>query len=486
MPTIIEQQPLYKWQMGADDFLCTVSNDAVVSGVPTGYFNVKILAEVFISNTTINTALATQLIGTFKAIPNNKGRGIFNFKSVIENHVIAQNDGYEATDVLPASRHNGVPYISDATPHSIHVIDRFALNTSSLRYLKIQFKLEGATALGGPVSIISGTAINSIQFSVTNTYVPVDATYFQSGMRYSWADTTKYYMNFDNEPTQGYYLTNMPLYQNVNQKDYHTMSFLNSRLPYLGTDSKYTFFHWYKPNGVLINSVGVQLDPSNGAEYPTITDGDTDTKYVTVGCGPANLRNQNVNFRNDLDAGLIGYYTVEQRTSNQPQDRISQLYYFNIECAPFNNYEPIRICWLNQLGAWDYYSFNRKSTTSLSTKKSDYTQLAGSWNGEYWQRKGWKGGSKTFRSNTTTKIKMNTAYISEDYNQAFEELMNSPEIYVLNEWVEFDSAMWKNNKYVHPAKLKTSSFTRKTKANDNLIQYSFEIEMSKTQAVQNA
>ena len=36
------------------------------------------------------------------------------------------------------------------------------------------------------------------------------------------------------------------------------------------------------------------------------------------------------------------------------------------------------------------------------------------------------------------------------------------------------------NQYVTPVRLTTSSFTRKTVANDKLIQYTFEIEKSKT------
>jgi|TARA_R110000744_G_scaffold211127_3_gene330268 hypothetical protein len=493
MATIIEQQPFYTWQMAADDFLCTVSNDAVVSGVPTGYFNVKFVAEVFIDSEPINTGTSAQLIGSFKAIPNNLGRGIYNFKSVIENYVNAQNEGFPGTSValgnLPPSTYKTVGY--DVDPHPIHVIDKFALNEDCMRYVKIQFKLEGATTLGAPVDIIPSTSVNSIQFIITNTYVPSDATYIQaSTTRYSWLKTDSYYMKWPQIRT-GHYLTNVPVEvlgdkikptQKVNVNDYHTLSFLNA-LPF-GT-TKYTFFTWYDEDGVMLNYQGLLLGFSNGAVYPETTS--TDTQYVTVGCGPGNLKQASAQFKTDLDAGLVSYYTVENRDGVAAADIISHVYRFDIECSPFNNYEPIRLCWLNQLGAWDYYSFNRKSTTSLTSKKTEYSQLAGTWNGEYWQRKGWKGGKKTFRSNTTTKIKMNTAYIDERFNVIFEELINSPEVYVLQPYVELDvipSAH--NNKYVHPARLKTSSFTRKTKANDNLIQYSFEVEMSKIQGVQNA
>ena len=40
------------------------------------------------------------------------------------------------------------------------------------------------------------------------------------------------------------------------------------------------------------------------------------------------------------------------------------------------------------------------------------------------------------------------------------------------------------NKYVEPVTVTTSSYTRKTKANDKLIQYTFEVEKSKTQRTQ--
>ena len=61
----------------------------------------------------------------------------------------------------------------------------------------------------------------------------------------------------------------------------------------------------------------------------------------------------------------------------------------------------------------------------------------------------------------------------------FEELINSPEVYQL-EGYQTDSTDSALNQYVIPVRLTTSSFTRKTKANDRLIQYTFEVEKTKT------
>ena len=78
------------------------------------------------------------------------------------------------------------------------------------------------------------------------------------------------------------------------------------------------------------------------------------------------------------------------------------------------------------------------------------------------------------------RISMNTDFVSEDFNTMFEELINSPEVYMLSEYEDITETFSALNQYVTPVRLTTSSFTRKTIANDKLIQYTFEVEKSKT------
>jgi hypothetical protein len=488
MATTIIQEPLYRHQMGADDFLCTVQNDAIVSGVPTAYFNVKFIAEVFIGEDTINTGTSAQLVGTFKVIPNNKGRGIFNFKQVIESYVTPQHQGYEdlaAAPIYPPSDYKGVGY--DLLAHPIHLIDKFACNREMLRYIKVQFKLEGATFLGGPVSVISNTSINSSEFLITNSYVPVDGTYITGGTgnsKYSWIDTKEYQQTGATVPPTlgGSYLTNVPLVQEVNYADYGTISFLTSTQEFGSV--QYVQVRWYNASNVLQGSTNTQLNFANGGVFPNQSH--TATKLFFFGSGPANLSNANASFKTDLDNGVIAYYTLQNLQSLTQGQEASRQYRFNVTCSPFRGFEPIRLCWLNQMGSWDYYTFNKKSTRKLTSKKTKYQQLSGTWNGDFYERMGWKGGGKTYRSNTTETIKMNTGYITEDWAVLFEEMINSPEVYRLQPQSRNNPNQAYLNKYVHPCVLKTSSYTRKTKANDRLINYSFEIEMSKIQNVQNA
>ena len=74
---------------------------------------------------------------------------------------------------------------------------------------------------------------------------------------------------------------------------------------------------------------------------------------------------------------------------------------------------------------------------------------------------------------------MNTDFVSEAEGEWFEELINSPEIYILEGFQTDLSGSYLNN-YVTPVRLTTSSYTKKTVANDKLMQYTFEVEKAKT------
>ena len=135
---------------------------------------------------------------------------------------------------------------------------------------------------------------------------------------------------------------------------------------------------------------------------------------------------------------------------------------------------------MNQFGVWDYYTFNMKSSKAISTKGSTYQQLEGTWNSSGYKINGYKGGKKSFRVNATEKITMNTDFVNESESEWFEELINSPEVYILKDWNTWDADTVSLNNYVTPVRLTTSSYTRKTRANDKLMQYTFEVEKSKT------
>ena len=269
------------------------------------------------------------------------------------------------------------------------------------------------------------------------------------------------------------FLSNAPLVQYANLNDYGTVGILalNNKLSYIKLN--------------YLDSTGSQLDTEN--IFRTTANGAYDIftafsefNILYFGCFPANLQGSSTKFQALVTAGTIqGGSIIVQAFGTGIGEAISKQYTIDLNCPNTKGFEPIRLCWLNQWGAWDYYTFTMKSSKMISTKGSTYQQLEGSWNDSAYRIDSFRGGKKAFRVNATEKITMNTDFVNESETAWFEELINSPEVYILEDFQD-DTVTSALNKYVTPVRLTTSSYTRKTIANDKIMQYTFEVEKSKT------
>jgi len=458
MPNILEQQPLYTSATGqipvGSDVIFAVSNIDIVAQ----QLRVKFIAEVHISaGTPPNLSTSDNIVGTFKTTPNNKGVGIFNFSNIVESYVKADNmaafkSEYKGTET-DADNH-----------HPIHLIDKFSLNNNAVRYLAIQFKIEylGANASNpNVVANAAGQAVNTSTFTLMNGYVKDTDILTKQGDDFGY-DLTRFIGQSTSYPNASI-LSNAPKKQYAAKEDYGTVA-------YLTDDNSVTSMEIdiYHTGGLSI--VSIPRTETNGAYNNWSAWANKNLVYF--GCYPANLR-QNAVFNSYLNT--MTHYDVYLASGSGYITGPT----IHIQCPDLKGYAPIRLCWLNQWGVWDYYTFNKKSVKSLSTKGSTYNQLAGTWNEAAYRVDSYKGGKKSFRVNATEKIKINTDFVNEDHNTMFEELVNSPEVYILDGF-QTDAANSALNQYVTPVRLTTSSFTSKTVANDKLIQYTFEVEKSKT------
>ena len=136
MAIIIEQKPLYKTLPVGQDIIFTVKDDTIVAN----NFNVKFVAKVYVDESSSNLYNTTP-IAVLKTTPNNAGVGIFSLQPVLENFVKPDNKG---TDFGNTSTYKTVSY-SDATPHPIHLIDKFATSNNAAKYFMVEFFLEYST-----------------------------------------------------------------------------------------------------------------------------------------------------------------------------------------------------------------------------------------------------------------------------------------------------------------------------------------------------
>ena len=470
MALLIAQKPRYTTLPIGQQIIFTVSDPSTVALK----VKVKFVAQVHISNTSINLSNNNDLIGTFKTTPNNAGVGIFDFRPVLETFVKPDN---EANTILPgSSTYKGIP--ASIIPFPIHLVDKYSLSANSIKYFAVNFFIEYAETAND--SVID---FNTLDATASNSYIM-----FNGVLQYDDVLTQSLFANdygydldeFFLDDSSAKFLSNAPTTQYARLTDYGTLPFLNyiqsNQTPSALIDVDWITIKYYNAAGGGIGSDNVLNTASEGG---AATAGKANTRLSYFGGFPANLQNWSASFALAVGLGL-DYYTLQVQTTN-----ISQLYTIKILCPNIKGYEAIRLTWLNQWGTWDYYTFNMKSTKSITTNRTSYTQLGGTWNEKTFKIADYKGGKKNFRVNSTEKIKLNTDFVSEAEGVWFEELINSPEVYIVNGF-STDVSNTITRKYIEPVVLTTSSYVKKTIANDRLMQYTIEIEktrMKRTQSV---
>jgi hypothetical protein len=476
MATIIEQEPLFTRMPVGQKIIYTLSNSAIVATE----LRVKFVAKVYITSGIQPIIGVDTPIGTFKTIPNNKGVGIFDFSELISNYVNSDNLSTDKSTYKKLGQPAGSEF-------AIHLIDRFSKNTNSCKHVTILFSIEYFDG----TDILNVQEVISRPLEVFNGYATYsDLLQFGSVGLNNNKNYGYYYANLFLGSSTRNFLTNAPRTQWANKTDYGTLSY-SSELDANNNESvsyvKFEYYPEYDAGGTVL-ALNDQFDRNSSTGAYDILGANTNHMIMFFGAFPGNLRVYGANFRTYLNAGEVKSYTIQ--TFNVLNTATSEKITINISCPTLKGYEPIRLTWLNQWGTWDYYTFTQKSTRTLSTQGTTYNQIDGEWNGAGYKIDGFRGGKKSFRVNATQAIKMNSDYLSEEHSAWFQELVNSPEVYILRNAISpteitlLSAAYDSLERFVTPVRLKTTSLTKKTVANDKLIQYTIEVERSRTQRTQ--
>ena len=460
MAVSIDQRPLYKVLPIGQQIMFSVSEPTTVANI----FKVKFVAEVRVSSSAgINPNSSDDLIGTFKTTPNNAGVGIFDLRPILETFVSPDNEPSSTANAT----YKGIPESIGTFP--IHLVDKYTLSDKSVKFFAVRFLVESAPsatdAVGAPTF-----EVDSAEFTMFNGVLQYDDVLTKSLFGNDYGYNLE---NFELTDSDSQFLSNAPTTQYARLTDYGTFPFLNF-VPNSTDKVTSLTLKYYDSSDVQLGVDYVLNTTSNGGVAAV---GDSNTMLNYFGGFPANLDGWSTTW--DTHKANISYYTVQDGNGE------SVLYRINILCPNLKGFEAIRLTWLNQWGTWDYYTFNMKSTRTLTTNRTSYTQLGGTWNESTFRIADYKGGKKNFRVNSTEKIKLNTDFVTEEEGVWFEELINSNEVYIVNGF-SADTSNTITNKYIDPVVLTTSSYVKKTIANDKVMQYTIEIEKSKmkrTQAV---
>ena len=468
--TEIIQRPLYSTLPVGQEIIFAVKNQQAVINET----KVKYIAKVYISSSTPPViSSGNDLIGTFKIAPNNAGVGMMDFSNIVEKYVSADNLAANGSQFKTQRT-------ADDLAYPLHVIDKYSKNKNIIRYLVIRFSVEYLDTTNNSIEEVTGTAVLTGLKRIFNGYLKRTDALDRGGVFGNFTAPTKWFgydfkKFYPETSTPGLFLTNAPTTQYANGGDYGTLAFFTIS----DTTSKSVrkiLIRTFDSSGSSLSTDTINRTPGAGSYGYTQWDTSTEKQSGYFGCFPGNLRNWGSNFRTAYDTGNVSYYKII--TQNVSGAETLETYTIYINCPNQKGYESVRLCWLNQWGAWDYYTFTQKSVRKTTTKGTTYNQLSGSWNEATYNPYGYKGGKKSFRKNATETISINTDFVSENDNVMFEELTNSPEVYILQPYQPTESGYEALNEYVTPVRLKSTSFTKKTIANDKLLQYTFEIEKS--------
>ena len=476
MSLTIEQKPKYRLIPAGSNIVYTLYEPNTIQNK----FKIKYTADLYVSNISANIVNPSNRVGVFKVTPNGEGYGIFDFSPILQNYVSPDYTGgtVHNTNTINNSQYNGVDY-SETTPHTIHQIDKFSTNRNSVRFVAVRFNIEAADSATGTVS-------NQVSDKATDDILIYNGVLYDTDIL-NLDSSGNFGFNLDvagliaNENTDKF-LTNAPTTQYIRDNDYQTLSFFSQydwdfevgvagqQYPSVAK-LKFQFYYNGATTGSLITK---DINPAAGGHSGYM--GDSNVKLQFAGVGVGNLRGDSTTIPANWD-----YYTVQ---AFGPISPISQEYKFYNQTDDCKNFETIRLTWLNKYGTWDYYNFTKKSVRTFNTERKSYTQIGGTWNTSRFRPDGHIGGKKYFANNTKESITLNTDYITEEEAIWLEELFNSNDVYILEQRSTDDANEGYMRKYVKPTTITNSTHKRKTKANDRLIQYTFNIELDKTKKSQ--
>lgn len=321
--------------------------------------------------------------------------------------------GFEYSPNQPwfnTSNSSGFLALTFSSPHNLQVGDVLILDKDNKT---INQQYDGTCSVS--------QVINTVQIRTDLTYGVAPTTGTETGVvttiqrltatsstgRYTW-NGTRQYLQADTDFTGQFilasastdFLTNWPSssYKPIQTDDYETVSMILQA----GTNSV-MFVDTLNSSGGVVNSYGFTI--STSGNY----------RRVDFGIGYKNLQNAGVNF-----TGATGYRFYTKY--NGATSSVTRYYKIDTQCSI---YDKVRVAFLNRDGGFDYFNFTLDSKRSISISRTEYEKVL-AYNYTIGDR-----GKTILSQKAEPKMTITSNWITETESIWLEELLTSPEVYVL-------------------------------------------------------
>jgi len=205
-----------------------------------------------------------------------------------------------------------------------------------------------------------------------------------------------------------------------------------------------------------------QFDIFMGANYqPTAV---SDYLRFSVGIGPKNINDA-------ITAGTISFSTInwanvdyyEVKAFASASTNTSIIRRFTLE-EPDCKYETYRLCWLNKLGGWDFFNFNKRSDVEITVNKDTYSTRPVS--GNYFGHLVGARGENIYNIDGVERHTINSDWVTEEESLWLSNLVSAQSAYRI-----------KDNK-LYPIIIETNSVKPGKRANQALFNMTIQFRMA--------
>jgi hypothetical protein len=224
-------------------------------------------------------------------------------------------------------------------------------------------------------------------------------------------DFTQYIIGTVSAGTAGKFLTNydVNVAKPIRLDDYETLSVI---LPSSILYPYYVFVSTFRADNTLIGTYGLTF--SGGNTY----------RKVDIPVGPMNLTALGIPF-STIGSNIVDNYTVHIRNLQFGfTTTVSEFRKYKIDDS-CSIYEKQRVVFLNRLGGYDYFNFTLDSKRTLAITRTEYEKIL-NWNYTIGDR-----GKSLLAQKAEIKMSMISNWITETDSIWLEELLTSPEVYLL-------------------------------------------------------
>lgn len=252
----------------------------------------------------------------------------------------------------------------------------------------------------------------------------------------------------------GKYLTNRPLVQNIRKNESAWLQWAE---------------HLNPPVNPFVHMELICYDAAGNITFQddtTITSPGAATSIFRCAVGPHDLNALGIM------SSYPAYYTLQAVQSFTSLGHVfytpyGDIYQFNLIC-PDPKYTPFRLHFLNKLGAFDSFTFSKKSHQKGDTERQAYKKVTGSESSGSWSYQSSDRQVTVFDTKVKTKYSIESDWVTDAEYQWLKELITSPVVlYQESGGMPFI-----------PVNIETNSFEIKKKQNEKLINLALEVSLS--------